>query len=93
MTNTELTGIREDRKLSKKEFAALIGVTPMLLGRYEAGSCAIPDSIAEKLKEADDAATATEKKKKKTVRRAAGKAKEAAEDAVAVAKEDVLRQH
>ena len=31
MTNTELTKIREDRKLSKKEFAALIGVTPMLL--------------------------------------------------------------
>ena len=33
MTNTELTKIREDKKLSKKEFADLIGVTPMLLIR------------------------------------------------------------
>jgi transcriptional regulator with XRE-family HTH domain len=69
MTNTELTKIREDRKLSKKEFAALIGVTPMLLGRYEKGTCAIPDSVAEKL-------TATEIEVKKNTRKAGRKAKE-----------------
>ena len=52
MTNKELTKIREDRKLSKKEFADLLGVTAMMIGRYEKGTCAIPESIAEKLKEA-----------------------------------------
>ena len=30
MTNTELTKIREDRKLSKKEFADLLGITAMI---------------------------------------------------------------
>lgn len=75
MTNTELTKIREDRKLSKKEFAALIGVTPMLLGRYEKGTCAIPESVAEKL-------TATEIEVKKNTRKTARKAKEAAREAV-----------
>ena len=30
MTNTELTKIREDKKLSKKEFADLLGVTAMI---------------------------------------------------------------
>ena len=30
MTNKELTKIREDRKLSKKEFADLLGVTAMM---------------------------------------------------------------
>ena len=30
MTNTELTKIREDRKLGKKEFADLLGVTAMI---------------------------------------------------------------
>ena len=39
MTNTELTKIREERNLSKSDFAKLLGVTPMLLGRYEKGSC------------------------------------------------------
>ena len=56
MTNTELTKIREDRKLSKKEFTDLLGVTAMMNGRYEKGTCAIPESIAEKLKEAEDKA-------------------------------------
>ena len=37
MTNTELTKIREDRKLSKKEFAALIGDTGKRSG--EADGC------------------------------------------------------
>lgn len=85
MTNTELTKIREDRKLSKKEFAALIGVTPMLLGRYEKGTCAIPESVAEKLTAAANAATATEIEVKKNTRKAGRKAKEAVE---AVAQSD-----
>lgn len=82
MTNTELIKIREERKLSKKEFAALIGVTPMLLGRYEKGTCAIPESVAEKLTAAANAATATEIEVKKNTRKTARKAKEAAREAV-----------
>ena len=89
MTNTELTKIREDKKLSKKEFADLLGVTAMLLGRYEKGSCAIPDSIAEKLKEASDAATATEIEVKKNTRKTARKAKEAIEEVAVEVKEAV----
>ena len=82
MTNTELTKIREDRKLSKKEFAALLGVTPMLLGRYEKGSCVIPEDIVGKLK---DTAAATEIEVKKNTRKAVRKAKET----VSAAKEAV----
>ena len=82
MTNTELTKIREDRKLSKKEFAALIGVTPMLLGRYEKGTCAIPENVAEKL-------TATEIEVKKNTRKAGRKAKEAVKEVAAEVKEAV----
>ena len=89
MTNTELTKIREDKKLSKKEFAELLGVTAMLLGRYEKGSCAIPESIAEKLKEAADAAAATEIEVKKNTRKAGRKVKEVIEDAAAIVKEAV----
>lgn len=73
MTNTELTKIREDRKLSKKEFADLLGVTAMMIGRYEKGTCAIPESIAEKLKEAEDKAVATEIEVKKNTRKAGRK--------------------
>ena len=89
MTNTELTKIREDRKLSKKEFADLLGVTVMMIGRYEKGTCAIPESIAEKLKEAEDTAVATEIEVKKNTRKAGRKVKVAAEDAATVAKEAV----
>ena len=89
MTNTELTKIREDRKLSKKEFADLLGVTAMMIGRYEKGTCAIPESIAEKLKEAEDTAVATEIEVKKNTRKAGRKVKEAVEEAAAVAKEAV----
>ena len=89
MTNTELTKIREDRKLSKKEFADLLGVTAMMIGRYEKGTCAIPESIAEKLKEAEDKAVATEIEVKKNTRKAGRKVKEAVEEAAAVAKEAV----
>ena len=73
MTNTELTKIREERNLSKSDFAKLLGVTPMLLGRYEKGSCAIPEDIVGKLK---DTAVATEIEVKKNTRKAGRKAKE-----------------
>jgi len=89
MTSKELTQIREDRKLSKKEFAGLLGVTPMLLGKYEKGTCAIPDSIAEKLKEVADKAAAVEIETKKAVRSTARKAQKVIEDAVAAAREAV----
>ena len=82
MTNTELTKIREERNLSKSDFAKLLGVTPMLLGRYEKGSRAIPEDIAKKLQ---DTAVASEIEVKKTARKGGRKAKEAAE---AVAQSD-----
>ena len=81
MTNEELTKIREDRKESKSEFAKLLGITPMMMGRYESGKIKIPDAIAEKAKELSDNAAATEIEVKKTVRKAARTAKKAVKDA------------
>jgi len=89
MTNKELTKIREEKKLSKSDFAKLLGITPMLLGRYEKGSIAIPENVAEKLQEAADAAVATEIEVKKTVRKGGRKAKKAIVEATAVVKEAV----
>ena len=86
MTNTELTKIREQRNLSKSEFAKLLGVTAMLLGRYEKGSCAIPEDIAKKALAASDAATASETEVKKTRK---GKKVKKAEEVVAEIKEAV----
>ena len=102
MTNTELTKIREDKGLSKSEFAAQLGVTPMLLGRYEKGSREIPVEIEEKIKEMgtvekelakksrkkkiEDAAVATEIEVKKTVRKGGRKVKEKIEEAVEAVK-------
>ena len=57
----------------------------MLLGRYEKGSCAIPEDIAKKLQ---DTAVATEIEVKKTARKGARKAKET----VSAAKESVKRK-
>lgn len=82
MINTELTKIREEKKLSKSEFAKLLDITPMILGKYEKGSCKIPESLVEKLKNLADAASATEIEVKKTARKAARTVKEAVEDAV-----------
>lgn len=79
MTNTELTKIREEKKLSKSDFAKLLGISPMLLGKYEKGSCAIPESITEKLSSAGDAVTATEIEVIKNVRKAARDTKGAVE--------------
>ena len=87
MTNKELTKIREEKKLSKSEFAVLLGITPMLLGKYEKGSLAIPENIAEKLAAASDDAVATEIEVKKNVRKGGRKAKEITKDTAAVVKE------
>lgn len=87
MTNTELTKIREDKQLSKGDFAKLLGITPMLLGRYENGGLQIPEDLAVKVKELSDAAAATEIEVKKTVRKGGRKAKEAATEATALAME------
>ena len=84
MTNTELTKIREERNMSKSDFAKLLGITPMLLERYEKGSCAIPEDIVEKLK---DIAVATEIEVKKNTRKAGRKAKETASTAKETVKE------
>ena len=45
MTSTELISIREENNLSKKEFALLLGITPMMEGRYESGNLAIPEKV------------------------------------------------
>ena len=81
MNNTELTKIREEKKLSKSEFAKLLDITPMILGKYEKGSCKIPDSLVEKLKTLADAATVAEIEVKKTARKTGRITKETAEKA------------
>lgn len=48
MTHKELIKIREEKNLTKGQFAALIGITAMMQGRYESGKIAIPAHIAEK---------------------------------------------
>ena len=48
MTHKELIKIREDKNLTKGQFAALLGITAMMQGRYESGKIAIPAHIAEK---------------------------------------------
>ena len=67
MTNEELIKIREEKHLTKGAFAKLIGISPMMQGRYESGKLEIPESIAGKVKEvAAEAAPVAEKKAKKT---------------------------
>ena len=83
MTKEELIKIREEKKLSKSDFAKLLGITPMLLGRYEKGSLNIPESVAKKLQEASDAAVATEIEVKKNTRKAGRKAAEKVKKAAA----------
>ena len=78
MKNTELTKIREEKKLTKGEFAKVLGISAMLLGKYEKGTCKIPEHIVEKVK---DSFTATEIEVKKNVRKAARNVKETVENA------------
>ena len=84
MTKEELKEIREEKKLSKGEFARLIGTIPMVYGRYESGTLTIPEKIETAVKElaskASDAAVVTEIEVK--TRAAGRKAKEAIEAAV-----------
>ena len=75
MTHKELIKIREEKKLKKGQFAALIGISAMMQGRYESGKVAIPDDIAKKVlalgaaKDAPDAEKKTAKDaEKKTVK-------------------------
>ena len=79
MTNEELIKIREDRNQTKAEFAKLIGITPMMQGRYEGGKLVIPESVVEKVKELTNKAAAEEIEVKKTARKGAKKVKEAVE--------------
>ena len=78
-----MTKIREEKNLTKSEFAELLGITAMMEGRYESGSLAIPESIAEKIealeKPAEKAAKKAEKPAKKNAKEAAKKAKASAE--------------
>ena len=73
MKNTELTKIREEKKLTKGEFAKVLGISAMLLGKYEKGTCKIPEHIAEKV---SNSLVATEIEVKKNVRSAARTVKE-----------------
>ena len=93
MTNEELKKIREDKGLKKGEFAKLLGVTPMIYGRYESGTLAIPDKVESAVgelnaKESDiavekaDAAVVTEIEGEKTIRKAGRKTKEKVTEAV-----------
>ena len=91
MKNTEVTKIREEKGLSKSEFAKLLGISAMLLGKYEKGSCKIPESVVEKIEALSDAAVATEIEVKKEVRKSARAAKEKVE-AVATSDEAVATE-
>ena len=51
--------------MTKGQFAALIGISPMMQGRYEGGKVAIPEEIAEKVKKLGE-----EKKDKKVEKKA-----------------------
>ncbi len=91
MTNEELKKIREEKNQSKGEFAKLLGVTPMVYGRYESGTLKIPEIIETAVKEmiakASDKVVATEIEVKKKTRAAGRKAKEVVEKASDVATE------
>jgi predicted transcriptional regulator len=51
MNNEELKKIREDKGLKKGEFATLLRVTPMIYGRYESGTLAIPEKVGNAVRE------------------------------------------
>ncbi|MBR2257277.1 MAG: helix-turn-helix transcriptional regulator [Blautia sp.] len=85
MTNTELTAIRESLNLNKSEFAAKLDVTAMLLGRYEKGSCAIPEGIAQKAQ-----ALVKPEEEEKPKRRGGRKKKETIEETISTPVEEVM---
>jgi len=49
MTAEELKNTREAVGMTKGAFAKTLGITAMLQGRYESGSVAIPETVAEKI--------------------------------------------
>ena len=51
MTNKELTEIREGLNLTKTDLAKKLSITPMLLGKYEKGTVAIPETIINVVQE------------------------------------------
>lgn len=84
MTHEELIKIREDKNLTKSEFAALIGITPMLQGRYESGKINIPENVAEKV----IALTVKKAAKKKVEKAVENNVKDIAKKAVKKAAKD-----
>ncbi len=96
MTNEELKKIREEKKHGKGEFAKLLGVTPMVYGRYESGTLKIPENIEAAVKEmiakASDKVVATEIEVKKKTRSTARKAKEAVKAVASEKKTAILIQ-
>ena len=96
MTNEELKKIREEKKHGKGEFAKLLGVTPMVYGRYESGTLKIPENIEAAVKEmiakASDKVVATEIAVKKKTRSTARKAKEAVKAVASEKKTAILIQ-
>ena len=47
MTNSELTSIRKFLNLSKTDFSKMIGIAPVVEGKYEKGSLEIPESVIQ----------------------------------------------
>ena len=47
MTNSELTSIRKSLNLSKTDFSKMIGIAPVVEGKYEKGSLEIPESVIQ----------------------------------------------
>ena len=81
MTNTELKTIRESRNLTKAAFAALLGTTAMVYGRYESGRSTIPEKIskaAQALAETPDTQATPVDKKVAAVKKAVDTAKSTA---------------
>ena len=88
MKAEEIKKVREEKGLSKSDFAKLIGVTALVYGRYESGSLAIPEKVEKAVKELEDQAVASEIEVKKA-RSTARKATKYVENAVQIATEDV----
>ena len=72
MTNEELIKIREEKKLTKGAFAKLVGISPMMQGRYESGKVVIPEKLEEKVKEiaqtVETASAPVAEKKRKSIK-------------------------
>ena len=51
MTPQELTEIRTTLNLTKSDLAKMLGITPMLVGKYEKGSVPIPEKIIKSVEE------------------------------------------